>query len=325
MARYLFTQSARATFAFILLALLGACTSPPPRQIGNYRPSDYTRGYGASGGAPQAPSRIATTPITSNYYPQNQPPVRAESLILIDGRSGKVLAQKGADFQRAVASTQKLVTAMLIVDRGRLDERVVIQPEDTRVEPSKLYLKPGESYTRRELLNAILVKSANDAAMALARDHSGSAAAFAQRMTQKARSLGAHNSSFRNPHGLTQPGQFSTARDLAKIAYAASRYSFIRQAVRQQSYVFHTPRGPRTLKSTNKLLARMPNCTGLKTGYTRASGRCLITTASFGGKNLILVQLGSETKYIFDDAERLMNWASGHRTSSGSFAMAPLP
>lgn len=267
--------------------------------------------------------RVAATPITANVYPASIPSCRAESLLIIDARTGETLAQKNADSRRAVASTQKLLTALVVLDSGNLGHRVIIQPEDTRVEPSKLYLKAGESYTRAALLNAILVKSANDAAEALARDSAGSIPAFAAKMNRKARELGATSSHFANPHGLTVDGQYSTARDVARIAFAASRHPFIRQAVTQEKYTFHTPRGPKHLKNTNKLLGRMGACTGMKTGYTRASGRCLVTSASIDNRQVILVQLGSQTKYIFDDAERLMRWAADQR-AGGTFAHAVL-
>ena len=253
------------------------------------------------------------------------PSARAESLIIIDANTGETLAQKNADIRRAVASTQKLLTALVVLDHGSINRQVVIQPEDTRVEPSKLYLKAGDVYTRQELLKAILIKSANDAALALARDTAGSVPAFAQLMNRKAHQLGARHSNFINPHGLTSSGQYSTARDVARIAYVASRNRFIRQTVDQETYTFNTPRGPKHLKNTNKLLTRMGACTGMKTGYTRASGRCLVTSASLGRRQVILVQLGSETKYIFDDAERLMIWSNNQRSRSrGSFAYAPL-
>ena len=268
---------------------------------------------------------VASTPISRSVFPPNLPPARAESLIVIDANTGETLAQKYADTRRAVASTQKLLTALVVLDHGNINRRVVIQPEDTRVEPSKLYLKAGDVYSRRQLLKGILIKSANDAAMALARDTAGSVPAFAQLMNRKARQLGAFHSNFINPHGLTASGQYSTARDIARIAYVASKNPFIRQTVDQETYTFHTPRGPKHLKNTNKLLTRMGACTGMKTGYTRASGRCLVTSASLGRRRVILVQLGSETKYIFDDAERLMIWGSGQRgLRRGSFAVAPL-
>ncbi len=315
-------MSSRSLRFLIVLAFGGIFASCAQPFSKNY--NRYQRPTQPSTARSSVPS-VASTPILASHFPGDLPAVRAESLLVIDAHRGDTIAQKNADVRRAVASTQKLLTALVVIEAGNLGRRVTIQSEDTRVEPSKLYLKPGDSYTRGELLNAILVQSANDAALALARDNAGSIPAFAQKINGLARRLGAMNSHFVNPHGLTEPGQFSTARDVARIAYAASRSPFIRRAVQQEKYTFHTPRGPKHLKSTNKLLARMHACTGMKTGYTRASGRCLVTSATIGGRSVILVQLGSETKYIFDDAERLMQWAAKQpRRSFGRYAHAVL-
>lgn len=222
--------------------------------------------------------------------------------------------QKFADTRVQVASTQKLLTALVLLDHGSLDEQVVIRPSDTRVEPGKLYLRPGQSYSRRSLLTAMIVKSENDAAAALARDCAGSEAAFALEMNQKAADLGAENSHFLNPHGLPAP-QFSTARDMAMIAFRAYREPLLRQLMATRFYTFTFTDGRRKhLENTNKLLGRSRVANGMKTGYTFAAGRCLISSGSLDGRDVILVQLGSKTKSIFDDAERLMQWGL-HRAS----------
>ncbi len=239
----------------------------------------------------------------------NTPYIRASSYLLIDAHTGKHLASKNAETARAVASTQKLVTALVVLDAGNLDKRVTVTASDIRVEPTCLGLRPGETYTRRHLLYAFLIKSCNDVANVLARDNAGSISAFAAKMNAKARSLGCSNSNFKNPHGLTAPGQYSTARDMARIAMAAYRNALIRDAVRRQYYTFRKNNGSTvTLKSTNNLLGSMPECNGMKTGYTVASGRCLISTASSRGRDVILVQLGTKTKYIWDDGRLLMSW-----------------
>jgi len=189
------------------------------------------------------------------------------------------------------------------------------------VEPTRLGLKPGEVYTRRTLLYAFLVKSANDVANVLARDNAGSIPAFAAKMNAKARSLGCTSSYFVNPHGLTAPGQRSTARDMARVAMVAYRNTTIRDIVRRKYYSFRRADGRTvTLSNTNELLGRMPECNGMKTGYTVASGRCLISTASSGGKDVILVQLGTKTKYIWDDARLMMSW--GLQRARGRFGVA---
>lgn len=262
-----------------------------------------------------------------------QPSLYAESAILIDAKSGSTIFEKNADQKRAVASTQKLLTALLVAERGGLDSYVTTAASDTQVEPSKLGFGPGERYTRRNLLNAMMVKSSNDAASALARDYAGSHAVFAAAMNAKAKSLGAHSSNFVNPHGLTEPGQYSTARDIAKIAFAAYRNPTLRQMMKMPSYTFRFNNGrTATLKATNLLLQRSDAFTGMKTGYTKASGRCLVSSMSYGGRELILVQLGSKSQYIFDDAARVMRWGydrslrseyAAHDAASPAWATQP--
>ena len=289
--------------------LVGCAGSEASRTASTTRASRSTTQYQystASTPLPVVQPEVATgAPISGGA-----PAIFADSAIMIDATDGQVLFQKNADQLRAVASTQKLLTAMVLLDSGNLDQFVTIAPPDTWVEPTKLGVKNGERYTRRELLRVLLVKSCNDAAAALARDNAGSIEAFAAKMNQKAFQLGARSSHFVNPHGLTEPGQLSTARDMARIAFAAYRYPFIRATVRQPSVTFTFNSGRSvTLESTNKLLKRSNSVTGMKTGYTAASGRCLVTSANVGGRTVILVQLGSKTKYIFDDAAQMVQWS----------------
>ena len=252
---------------------------------------------------------VAEAPSSAPVWPANAPSLAAQSAIMIDARSGEVLFQKNADERRVPASTQKLLTALLVSRRGNLDAPVTIAPEDTRVEPTRLGLRPGERYTRRELLQSIMVKSSNDACAALARDHSGTEAAFVENMNRAAYSLGARNSYFVNSHGLPA-NQFSTARDIARIAFRAYRDPVLRRMMQQRVFYFRHNSGRITrLEATNKLLERSPAFNGMKTGYTDAAGRCLVSSGRLNGREVILVQLRSRTKYIFDDAQRVMAWS----------------
>lgn len=281
--------------AIILLTVLGvAGCATAPTQVRRAAPS---------------PPPVAAAPAADPVWPASAPTLAARSAIVIDARSGEVLFQKNADERRQAASTQKLLTALLVARRGGLDGTLTVMPADTRVEPTKLGLRSGERYTRRSLLEAIMVKSSNDACSALARDHSGSDAGFAAEMNRTAWSLGARSSHFANSHGLPAP-QYSTARDIARIAFQAYRNPELRRMMTKQSTTFRHNNGRITmLKATNKLLGRSTAYTGMKTGYTDAAGRCLVSSGNPGGREVILVQLGSKTKYIFDDAERLMSWA----------------
>lgn len=255
---------------------------------------------------------VAAAPLNdSTIWPASAPHIYARQAILIDARTGRTLYQKNADVRSQVASTQKLITALLVVERGNLDERFVITPQDCAVEPAKLGFRPGQSYTRRSLLTAMMVKSENDAAAALARNHSGSTAAFVLAMNRKAWDLGARNSYFLNPHGLPAM-QHSTARDMARVAFRAYREPVLRNLMTTRNYTFIFSNGrTKYLEATNKLLGRSPIYNGMKTGYTNAAGRCLISSASTPSGDVILVQLGSKTAYIFDDAERMMRWGLG--------------
>jgi D-alanyl-D-alanine carboxypeptidase (penicillin-binding protein 5/6) len=240
------------------------------------------------------------------------PEINAASYILVNARNGDVIAARNADDERGVASTQKILTALIVAEAGDLDRMVRVQPSDVNVEPSKLGVKPGELYSRRQLLIGFLVKSANDVANVLARDNAGSIAAFGEKMTAKAHALGATESYFRNPHGLTAAGQHSTARDMARIALAAYRNPVIRDAVRRKYFNFQYANGrSKTLENTNDLLGRMPECDGMKTGYTEPAGRCLISCAHKSGREVILVQLGTKTKYIWNDGAKMMRYGLG--------------
>jgi serine-type D-Ala-D-Ala carboxypeptidase (penicillin-binding protein 5/6) len=238
------------------------------------------------------------------------PATRAKSVLVVDARTGDVLYEKNADQQRAAASTQKLLTALIIAERGFLDQRVVVAPIDTQAEPVKLNIKAGEVYQRIELLRALLVKSPNDVARCLARDYAGSVEAFADAMNRKAWQLGATHSHFLNPNGLPLPGQYSTARDLAIIARAAYANATIRSIVCLPQLIFRYANGrTRELENTNKVLKRLPYCNGMKTGYTEAAGHCLIASGTRPGRDVIVVVLGDGKAGVWKDASALLSWA----------------
>lgn len=238
------------------------------------------------------------------------PQTQASSVIVVDLNTSKVLYAKNADQRRAVASTQKIITALCVLDAGSLDKPVRIVTSDGDCEPTKLGIRAGEIYTRRALLKVLLVKSANDVARALARDVAGSEANFAILMNRKCAQLGMRNSRFRNPHGLTEPGQYSTARDMAIAAMEAYKHPFIRDCVATKVTTFRFSDG-RTiqLETTNKVLKDLPYCNGMKTGTTNASGRCLIATGSLRDRDAVAVVLHSNSRSIWNDSSSLLRWA----------------
>jgi D-alanyl-D-alanine carboxypeptidase (penicillin-binding protein 5/6) len=171
-------------------------------------------------------------------------------------------------------------------------------------------LKPGETYSRRELLKVLMVKSANDVGRTLARDVGGSQEGFSDLMNRKCASLGMRNSHFKNPHGLTEPGQYSTARDMAIAARAAYRSPLLRSYAATKAFTFRFNDGrTRLLENTNKVLKTLPYCDGMKTGTTNASGRCLVSTGSLNGRSVIVVVLKSSTPHIWTDSSKLLRWA----------------
>ena len=237
------------------------------------------------------------------------PLTRAASVMVIDARTGEIFYEKNADVPRPAASTQKLLTALIIAERGFLDRPVVVEPIDTMAEPVRLNIKPGEAYQRIDLLRALLVKSPNDVARCLARDTAGSVDAFAELMNEKARALGATHSHFVNPNGLPMPGQYSSARDLsiiAKAAYANPDDSFDRLPA-ASGFRYANGR-TRELENTNKVLKRLPYCNGMKTGYTEAAGHCLIASGARPGRDIIVVVLGDSKSGVWQDASALLSW-----------------
>ena len=255
------------------------------------------------------PSTEDTTEVAQSDA-NGRPIVRAASVYVIDARTGQVIFQKNPTERRAPASTQKLLTALIIAEAGNLDEEVVVEQTDTEAEPVKLGFKAGERYTRRELLAVLLVHSTNDVARCLARDNAGSIESFARKMNRKASELGMEESHFVNPNGLPAPNQYSTARDMSKIAQAAYANRTLRGIVATKTLAFRYADGHvQSFDNTNHVLKSFPYCNGMKTGYTDAAGKCLIASGTYGGRDVIAVLLGDKTHTIWRDATHLLSWS----------------
>ena len=252
--------------------------------------------------------------------PSKPPNVHAACVMLVDADTGEALYAKNPDVAHQIASTTKLMTALLVIESGHLEKLVTVDPADIQCEPTKLNFKPGEQYDRRSLLFALLVHSCNDVARCLARDNAGSLFQFADRMDLRAHELGALNTEFVNPNGLPSPGedQHSTARDLSRIARAAYANPLIREIVATKTLVFHYADGKtREFTNTNRVLSRYPLCNGMKTGYTDAAGHCLVSSASDGAKTVISVCLG-DNQSIWNDSQRLLMWGLAVDKSTGA-------
>ncbi|MEM9016617.1 MAG: D-alanyl-D-alanine carboxypeptidase family protein [Verrucomicrobiota bacterium] len=298
-----------AATAFVLL-LSGCETNDTPAVATQGTAPSATGSTGA-----QAETTWPTSLTLGSRSPQPTgpaPTITAKAAILIS-QSGRVLFEKNADTRLAAASTQKLLLGIMVAERGNLGQVITIEEPDTWAEPTIMGIKPGQTYTRAELLRAVLVRSSNDIARALARDHSGSVSAFAGAMNVRARQLGMYNSYFTNASGLPKPpGQYSTARDLARLGQAALRISFVRDSVATKGMVFRFSNGStKTLSNTNQVLRHFPYCNGLKTGYTNAAGRCLVSSATANGNTVIAVILGSKTPTVWEESEALLRYGLG--------------
>ena len=297
-------MSRLAAFFFTLALLLAPASADAKTAKKSSAPSRST-----SPSKPESPG-VARPFAVDDNDPSVFPEVAAESVILCDASTGRVLYEKNPDQLRAVASTQKLLTALVIAEGGDLSARVRVEREDGICEPTKLGLKAGETYRRYDLLKILLVKSMNDVARCLARDNAGSIEAFAEKMNAKAREIGMRNSHFVNPNGLPAADQHSSARDMARLALFAYRNRILRGIVNQRTITWQYADGKTAVfENTNKLMKYLGLCNGMKTGYTEAAGHCLVSSASDGGRHLVAVVLGDRRRdSIWVDSYRMLNW-----------------
>ena len=215
--------------------------------------------------------------------------ISAKSAILMDGNTGRILYEKEADAQSLIASTTKIMTALIVCEQCNVLDRVRIPKEAVGIEGSSMYLQEGEVLTIQDLLYGLMLHSGNDAATALAIYCSGTVAGFTELMNDKANTLGMKNSHFVNPHGLDAPDHYSTARDLAILATEAMKNPIFATTVSTKS----VSAGNRRLTNHNKLLWRVEGANGIKTGYTKAAGRILVSGAKRDGRQLIAVTINA--------------------------------
>ncbi len=219
--------------------------------------------------------------------------VGAGAAVLIDADSGQVLFEQHAHTRMPMASTTKIITALVVLERCALQQTVCVDAHAVGVEGSSVYLYPGERLTVEQLLYALMLSSANDAAAALAYEVAGSVEGFAALMNQKAAEIGVQNTHFQNPHGLDADGHYTTAYDLAVItAYALQNEAFLRIVSTTKKVIpLREQQGARVLRNHNKLLSSLDGCIGVKTGFTKKSGRCLVSAAEREGVRLVCVTL----------------------------------
>ena len=213
--------------------------------------------------------------------------ISAKSTIVKDCTTGRILYERNADKRSLIASTTKIMTALLICEKCNVLDRMQIPKEAVGIEGSSIYLKAGEILTIQDLLYGLMLHSGNDAAVALAIYCAGTIEEFAQMMNDKARVLGMKNTNFENPNGLDSPNHYSTAEDLSILAAYAMENPIFEKIVSTKNVKI----GQRYLKNHNKLLWQLEGADGVKTGYTRSAGRILVSSAKRNGRRLVAVTI----------------------------------
>ena len=236
----------------------------------------------------------------------------AKSAIVVDAQTGDVLFQKYARERRAMASTTKLMTALLATERARPDDVFTAPEYDALPAESQIHLRQGERMTVRDLMRALLLESANDAAATIADGVSGSTAAFVREMNRRARQLGLMGTHYANPVGLDEPGNYSTARDLAELARRLLRDRRIARIVDMPEAVLRSGARRRVVDNRNDLVARYPFVDGVKTGHTLQAGYVLVGAARRGQAQVVTVVMGEPSEAARDaDSLALLRWGLG--------------
>lgn len=255
-------------------------------------------------------------PFLASAGEAGKPEVGAKGAVLMDAGNGQLLYQKNAHAPLYPASTTKVLTAIVALESCRLEEVVTVPREAVGVEGTAIGLQEGERLTLEDLLYALLLSSANDAAVAIAHHVAGSTEAFASLMNEKARQIGASESHFTNPHGLPDPAHYVSAYDMALIARYAMQDPVFRKIVNTQVRQISRPLADRSkgtpqehLWNHNRLLSLYNGCIGIKTGYTTQAGQCLVGAARRGDRELLVVLLGSQGwDPLYRDARRLFDY-----------------
>ena len=235
----------------------------------------------------------------------------AESWALCD-ESGKMIASHGGNRRMAMASTTKIMTALVVIENADMDTVLSVPSEAVGVEGSSVYLKQGQRISVEQLLYALLLQSANDAAEALAIHTAGDISSFADMMNDRAAKMGLADTHFTNPHGLSDDDHYTTACELAKITAEALKNDIFRKIVSTYKYTFPVidsdgkESATHTVVNHNKLLKSYSGCIGVKTGFTKSSGRCLVSAAERGGSTLIAVTLNAPNDW--NDHRQLLDY-----------------
>lgn len=294
--------------------LLGALAGSPlasPWAAGATSPAASTPEQ-ATGQTPEPATGESYHPLALVPQGAPEPPtLTASSAVLMDVSSGRTLYAKDATTQRAPASLTKIMTCLLALEAGHLDDTVEVTAKAAAVGGSSIWLEAGEQQTMRDLLYGLMLRSGNDAAEAIAEHLAGNADDFALLMNRRAGEIGAASTHFRNPHGLPEAGHSTTAADLALIAREALLRPDFREIVSTLSHVIPWPGQPwdRAVYNENRLLWLYPGADGVKTGWTEEAGRCLVASATRDGWQLVAVLLDAPD--MWTDGAQLLDWGFG--------------
>jgi D-alanyl-D-alanine carboxypeptidase (penicillin-binding protein 5/6) len=234
--------------------------------------------------------------------------ITGKAAVLMETRTGKILWERNKYVSLAPASTTKILTALVVMERSKPSDVVTVPIEATVATGGTAHLRAGERLSVEQLLYGMLLGSANDAAIALANHASGSVARFVNLMNEEARSLGAVRSSFRNPTGLPQKGHVTTAHDLAVIARAALENPGLRKVVAARTYPWRSAEWQGEMKNSNVLLETYEGAIGVKTGQTREAGFCLVAAAARSDKSYIAVVLKTTEQSGWQDARNILDY-----------------
>ncbi len=248
------------------------------------------------------------------YYPTTAdedaiPEISASSCVLADAKTGEVIFSHNATQRMPIASITKIMTALVVLENNKLDDTVTVMAEACGIEGSSVYLYEGEKLTVLDLLYALMLESANDAAVCLALHTSKSLSAFSDLMNKKGETLGLTSTHFNNPHGLEDPEHYSSALDVALVWNEAMKNEIFRQIVSTKTYRIDLSGedGYRFLSNHNKLLKSFDSCIGGKTGFTKTAGRCLVSGAKKDDLELVMVTLNDPDDW--QDHEELLSYA----------------
>lgn len=239
---------------------------------------------------------------------ESLPSINGKGAVLIDQETGQVLFEKAKDEKLPPASITKILTAIIAIESGKLDDTVLIGSNPPRLDGTKVYLEEGEKVILRDLVKAAMVHSANDAALAIAEYLGGSGNKFAEIMNTKARELGVQNSNFVNPHGLTAENHYTTAYDMALITCYAMKNPIFRENVNSKVLDWQGQAWQTRLINKNELLWSYQGATGVKTGYTTEAKCTIVASATRGKQSYIAAVLGSQGNATWTDAKNLLDF-----------------